>query len=75
MSRTKATRLMTSKQARAHLDAQGVSIAEFARKHEISAPIVYQVLSGTKKGRYGAAHKAAVLLGMKRGTVLPPADA
>lgn len=73
MPSKRSTRLKTSKQARAHLDAQGISVAQFARNHDIPAPIVYQVLSGTKKGRRGAAHKAAVLLGIKHGVVLPDA--
>lgn len=29
----------------------------------------YQVLAGRKKGRRGEAHKVAVLLGMKLGTI------
>lgn len=71
MSNVNATRLKTSKQARAQLDEQGLSIAQFSRNNDLSAPIVYQVLNGLKKGRRGQAHKAAVLLGMKRGVVLP----
>ena len=75
MTTKKATRLKTSKSAREHLESQGLSIAEFARTHRLPYGTVYQVLTGKKKGRRGDAHKAAVLLGMKRGTVLPPADA
>lgn len=75
MRKHKANGLKTKEQARVALEEQGVSIAEFARKHDLPYPTVYQVLSGHKKGRRGQAHNAAVLLGMKRGTVLPPADA
>lgn len=73
MTAQKATRLKTSKLARKDLDAKGLSIAEFARMHQLPYATVYQVLSGKKKGRRGAAHKAAVLLGMKHGVVLPDA--
>lgn len=61
---------MTPKEARAALDEQGVSIAEFARKHGLKYGITYQVLAGTKKGRRGEAHRAAVLLGLKQGVAM-----
>lgn len=46
-----------------------MSVAAFARQHELPYGIVYQVLTGKKKGRRGAAHRAAVLLGIKAGIV------
>lgn len=64
-----APSVLTPDQARAALDDQGVSIAEFARTHGLSYGITYQVLAGRKKGRRGEAHRAAVLLGLKRGVV------
>lgn len=64
--------LLTTEQARAILDFEGKSIADFAREHHLDEPTVYQVLSGTKKGRRGEAHRAAVLLGLKAGP-FPPA--
>lgn len=73
MRKTKATQLHTKEQARAALDLKGLSIADFARNHGLTYATVYQVLIGKKKGRRGAAHKAAVLLGMKHGVVLPDA--
>jgi gp16 family phage-associated protein len=73
MPTKKATGLKTCALAREHLNSQGLSIAEFARTHQLPYGIVYQVLTGKKKGRRGAAHKAAVLLGIKRGVVLPDA--
>ncbi|MDP2127225.1 MAG: DNA-binding protein [Pseudohongiella sp.] len=60
--------LLTPDQARAILDMSGDSIADFARRHSLDEPTVYQVLSGRKKGRRGEAHRAAVLLGIKAGT-------
>jgi gp16 family phage-associated protein len=65
--------LLTADQARESLSERGISIAEFARQNGLSYGTVYQVLSGLKKGRFGDAHRAAVLLGMKRGVVLPRA--
>lgn len=62
--------LLTGEQARAALDNAGTSIAQFARQHELPSQTVYQVLAGRKAGRYGNAHKAAVLLGMKRGVIV-----
>jgi gp16 family phage-associated protein len=69
MPHEKAMRIRTPQEARAELDERGVSIAAFARKHKLSDAIVYQVLSGKKKGRRGEAHRAAVLLGLKKGVV------
>ncbi len=73
MRKHKSNCLKTREQARVALEEQGISIAEFARTHGLTYPTVYQVLNGQKKGRRGAAHKAAVLLGMKNGVVLPDA--
>jgi len=64
--------LLTPEQARAALEYEGKSIADFAREHRLSAPIVYQVLKGTKIGKYGQSHKAACLLRLKIGDI-PPA--
>lgn len=59
----------TAAQARAWLDQQGKSVQEFARENSIDPATTYQVLAGRKKGRRGEAHKVAVLLGMKIGTI------
>jgi gp16 family phage-associated protein len=64
--------LLTRKQAQEALVRQGKTVADFARENELSRHIVYQVLSGKKKGRYGESHRAAVLLGIKDGD-MPPA--
>ncbi|MEX1197824.1 MAG: DNA-binding protein [Pseudohongiellaceae bacterium] len=70
--------LLTPEQARAILDRQGKSIAEFARENGLDERIVYKILSGEKKGRRGEAHRAAVALGIKAGTtpaaIQPPAS-
>lgn len=64
--------MLTRAQARACLIRQGKTVAAFAREHGLDRNIVYQVLDGRKKGRYGEAHRAAVLLGIKVGD-FPPA--
>ncbi len=61
--------IRTAAQAKAWLDQQGKSVQEFARENSIDPATTNQVLSGRKKGRRGEAHKVAVLLGMKIGTI------
>ena len=60
---------VTPEQARAALDRQGMSIAEFSRQHELNKNLVSDLLNGRKKGRRGEAHRAAVLLGIKDGVI------
>lgn len=52
--------------ARQRLEKQGVSVKEFAIKHGLHPSTVYAVLLGQKKCLRGEAHRAAVLLGIKR---------
>lgn len=59
--------LRTAAQVKADFEARGITAASFARDHDLPPGVVYQVLSGEKKGRRGDAHRAAVLLGMKAG--------
>lgn len=60
---------LTPEQARAALDRKGISIAEFSRQNALNSNLVSDLLNGRKKGRRGEAHRAAVLLGIKVGTV------
>lgn len=60
---------LTTEQARAALDRNGVSIAEFCRTHGLNRNLVSDLLNGRKKGRRGEAHRAAVLLGIKDGVI------
>lgn len=60
----------TADEARQHLEQQGISVADFARSIELPYSTVYQVITGQKKGRRGDAHRAAVALGMKIGTIV-----
>lgn len=66
-------RILTAAQARKSLSRQGKTISEFADEHKLDRAIVYKVLSKKLKGRNGEAHRAAVLLGMKEGS-LPSAE-
>lgn len=57
------------KRARARLERQGLSVRDFAEQHQLHASTVYAVLAGQKRCLRGEAHRAAVLLGIKRGKV------
>ncbi|MAD00912.1 hypothetical protein CNQ84_13330 [Pseudomonas abyssi] len=63
--------LRTPEQAREWLDSLGKTVTDFAAENQLDLHTTYQVLAGTKKGRRGKAHQAAVALGIKRGTVEP----
>ena len=60
---------LTPDQVREQMDRQGVSIADFSRKHRLNKNLVSDLLNGRKKGKRGEAHRAAVLPGIKEGTV------
>lgn len=51
---------VTPEQARAALDRQGMSIADFSRIHQLNKNLVSDLLNGRRKGRRGEAHRAAV---------------
>lgn len=57
------------KDARERLERKGITVRAFAAQHEIHESTVYAVLNGQKKCLRGEAHRAAVLLGIKEGTV------
>jgi gp16 family phage-associated protein len=50
---------------RAWLDRHGVSITEWARCHGLKPAVVAALLSGRTRGNRGAAHEAAVRLGLR----------
>ena len=60
---------LTPDQVREQMDRQGVSIADFSRKHRLNKNLVSDLLNGRKKGKRGEAHRAAVLLGIKDGEI------
>lgn len=70
-----APKLKSAAQIEAEFKRNGVSKAEWARAHNVSRAVVYQVLAGKKKGLRGESHKVAVLLGLKAGNLgVTPAD-
>lgn len=66
--------LRTPEEVRAEFKRKGVSIASWATANNLSVNMVFEVLSGRKKGIRGQAHKVAVLLGLKEGEVVPPSQ-
>lgn len=63
----KAAPVLSGSEAREMLSRKGISIAKFARENNLQPRLVCAVLAGRVKGRIGASHRAAVLLGMKVG--------
>lgn len=59
----------TRQQVREDFERRGISIRAWARAQRLNPSLVYEVLRGRLKGRRGAAHKVAVLLGLKDGVV------
>lgn len=57
------------KKARKSLEQRGLSVKDWSELHELNPSTVYAVLNGQKKCLRGEAHRAAVLLGIKEGTV------
>ncbi len=48
---------------------RGLSISEWARKHNLAPQYVYDLLNGRTNGARGESHRAAVLLGLKEGVI------
>lgn len=69
MNVDKSTQPKTCAQVRKELTLRGQSVADFARRNGLNVATVHQVINGRNKGLRGQAHKAAVLLGLKIGTV------
>lgn len=61
--------LLTTEQARAELDRNGITIARFCREHALNKNLVSDLLNGRKKGVRGEARRAAVLLRIKDGVI------
>lgn len=62
-------KLRTPAEARAWLEYQGISIAQWSREHHMHQSLVSEVLKGRKKCLRGMSHNIAVLLGMKDGVL------
>jgi gp16 family phage-associated protein len=65
------TATRTPAQAKAWLESMGKTVKAFCDEHALDPATTYQVLAGTKKGRRGESHRAAVLLGIKEGAAKP----
>jgi gp16 family phage-associated protein len=57
--------IKTREQVKARFEAEGISIADWARRHGFNCITVYRVLAGTVKGTRGEAHQIAVALDLK----------
>lgn len=65
----------TADQVRAEFNRLGVSMAAWARQHQVGRSLLYEVLAGRKKCKRGDSHKIAVLLGLKTGSIVERPDA
>jgi gp16 family phage-associated protein len=57
--------MLTGDQVKARFEAEGISVAEWARARGLNLKLVYKVLDGSVRGTRGQAHKIAVELGLK----------
>lgn len=55
----------TPQQVRSELHQRGETITSWCKQNNCSRNLVYQVLNGLCKARYGKAHEIAVKLGLK----------
>lgn len=55
----------TPETAHQWLTAHGVAVAELARQHQVPRTTLVDLLRGKQKGRYGQAHRGAIVLGLK----------
>lgn len=62
-------KLLTRAEAREQIRRTGITIKEWSRQRGLNSKIVFEVLGGRKQGKWGEAHKAAVLLGIKDGVI------
>lgn len=61
--------LKTPQQVRREFDEAGISIGSWAKANGFQRERVYSVLDGRNKAKYGEAHKIAVALGLKKGSI------
>ncbi|MDA8254173.1 MAG: DNA-binding protein [Betaproteobacteria bacterium] len=62
--------LRTPEEVKATFKHKGISIAQWATANGYSTNLVFEVLSGRKKGDRGQSHKIAVALGLKEGEIV-----
>ena len=61
--------LRSPAEARAELQAKGISITQWAVANKFSPNLVFEVLGGRKKCVRGQAHEIAIKLGLKSGEI------
>lgn len=61
--------IRTAEEIKRDLERQGRSIADLARSNGLRPSVVYDLLGGRIRGTRGESHRAAVLLGLKDGTI------
>lgn len=61
--------IRTAEEIKRELERQGRSIADLARSNGLRPSVVYDLLGGRIRGTRGESHRAAVLLGLKEGTI------
>ena len=66
---TEESSLRSPDEIRKELAYRGISISEWARDMGFSPGLVHQVLAGRLKCVRGQAHKVAVVLGLKSGSI------
>jgi gp16 family phage-associated protein len=57
--------ISTPDEIKAQFEAQGTSVAQWARDHGYKKHLVYNVLNGLSKYKRGESHRIAVALGIK----------
>jgi gp16 family phage-associated protein len=62
--------LRTREEILRDFENKGISIRGWAIAHGITPAVVHGLLKGGRKGRIGASHKAAVMLGLKNGEIV-----
>jgi gp16 family phage-associated protein len=63
-------KLLSREEAREKFEREGVSYAEWARKHGVSRFLVATILNEGRACRRGQSHKIAVMLGIKDGVIV-----
>lgn len=61
--------IRTAEEIKRDLERRGKTIADLARELGLRPMIVYDLLCGRTYGTRGESHRAAVLLGLKDGTI------
>lgn len=59
----------THDEVKAELKRKGMSIASWAKRHQVSAALTQEILAGRRKAIRGESHVIAVLLKLKDGEI------